>query len=51
MSRGCWLQGQNVTVLQPLTYHEQWEGTDIILADADGNAVQVGQYGQLEKSD
>jgi catechol 2,3-dioxygenase-like lactoylglutathione lyase family enzyme len=43
-----WLQGQNVTLLHPLTYHKSWNGTDIIIADADGNAVQVVQYGRLE---
>lgn len=43
-----WLQSQNVTILHPLTYHEHWQGTDIILADADGNAVQVVQYGKAE---
>ena len=43
-----WLQSQNVTVLHPLTYHDHWQGTDIIIADADGNAVQVVQYGKVE---
>lgn len=43
-----WLQQQNVTLLHPLTYHPAWEGTDIIIADADGNAIQVVQYGKVE---
>jgi predicted enzyme related to lactoylglutathione lyase len=43
-----WLQGQNVTFLRPLTYHADWEGTDIIIADMDGNAIQVVQYGRQE---
>lgn len=40
-----WLLGQNVQILRPLTYHEDWKGTDILLADVDGNVVQVVQYG------
>jgi len=43
-----WLQAQKVTILHPLTYHEEWQGTDIIIADADGNPVQVVQYGKME---
>lgn len=43
-----WLQGQNVTILHPLTYHEDWLGTDIILADVDGNPIQVVQYGRRD---
>jgi catechol 2,3-dioxygenase-like lactoylglutathione lyase family enzyme len=43
-----WLQSQNVTILHPLTYHEHWNGTDILIADADGNAVQVVQYGRVD---
>jgi catechol 2,3-dioxygenase-like lactoylglutathione lyase family enzyme len=38
------LVGQT-TFLRPLTYHEDWKGTDILLADADGNVVQIVQYG------
>ncbi len=41
-----WLQEQNVNILHPLTYHQDWNGTDIIIADADGNAIQVVQYGK-----
>ena len=40
----AWLQQQNVTILHPLTYHKDWHGTDIIIADVDGNAIQVVQY-------
>jgi catechol 2,3-dioxygenase-like lactoylglutathione lyase family enzyme len=43
-----WLQSQNVTILHPLTYHEHWQGTDIIIADADDNAVQIVQYGRAK---
>ena len=43
-----WLKQQNAVILHPLTYHEDWNGTDIILADADGNAVQVVQYGKVD---
>jgi catechol 2,3-dioxygenase-like lactoylglutathione lyase family enzyme len=42
-----WLQELNVTILHPLTYHEDWLGTDIILADLDGNPIQVVQYGRM----
>jgi predicted enzyme related to lactoylglutathione lyase len=41
-----WLQQQNVTIIRPITYHKDWEGTDIIIADVDGNAIQVVQYGK-----
>jgi|GEM_PF-2955685 len=43
-----WLQQHHVTILHPLTYHADWLGTDIIIADADGNAIQVVQYGKQE---
>jgi len=43
-----WLKQQNAVILHPLTYHEDWNGTDIILADGDGNAVQVVQYGKVD---
>ena len=43
-----WLKQQNAVILHPLTYHEDWNGTDIIVADADGNAVQVVQYGKVD---
>ena len=43
-----WLQSHHVTLLHPPTYHAHWQGTDIIIADADGNAVQVVQYGKME---
>jgi len=46
-SANIWLQGQNVNILHPLTYHEDWFGTDIILADVDGNPIQVVQYGRM----
>jgi hypothetical protein len=42
-----WLKEQNVTILHPLTYHKDWLGTDIIIADMDGNPIQVVQYGQM----
>lgn len=44
----AWLQQHTVTILHPLTYHADWLGTDIIIADADGNAIQVVQYGEAE---
>jgi len=44
----AWLQRQGVRILHPLTYHEDWNGTDIIIADADGNAIQIVQYGKID---
>lgn len=41
-----WLQKQNATILHPITNHKDWGGTDIIIADIDGNAIQVVQYGE-----
>jgi predicted enzyme related to lactoylglutathione lyase len=35
----------NVNILEGLKHHPSWNGTDMIIADADGNAVQVVQYG------
>jgi predicted enzyme related to lactoylglutathione lyase len=39
-----WLEGHDVKILQPLTHHEDWGGTDIIIADVDGNAIEIVQY-------
>ena len=39
-----WLSDQNVTVLQPLTHHQDWGGTDIIIADPDDNAIEIVEY-------
>lgn len=41
----AWLTHQNVHMIHPLIYHPDWNGTDILLADPDGNVVQVVQYG------
>jgi predicted enzyme related to lactoylglutathione lyase len=43
----AWLQQQKVTIIRPLTSHEDWDGTDVIITDIDGNAIQVVQYGTL----
>ena len=43
----AWLQQQKVTIIRPLTHHEDWNGTDVIITDVDGNAIQVVQYGKL----
>lgn len=43
----AWLQQQKVTIIRPLTLHEDWNGTDVIITDVDGNAIQVVQYGTL----
>jgi len=42
----AWLQEQHVKILHSITYHNDWFGTDIIIADTDGNAIQVVQYGK-----
>jgi hypothetical protein len=42
-----WPQEQDIVIFHPLTYHEDWLGTDIILADPDGNPIQVVQYGRI----
>ena len=44
-SANAWLTQQNVTMIRPFTYHADWNGTDILLGDPDGNIVQVVQYG------
>jgi catechol 2,3-dioxygenase-like lactoylglutathione lyase family enzyme len=31
--------------LRPLERHEDWGGTDIVITDADGNVIQIVQYG------
>lgn len=31
--------------LREVTQHEDWGGTDMMITDADGNAIQVVQYG------
>ena len=43
----AWLQQQKVNIIRPLTLHEDWNGTDVIITDVDGNAIQVVQYGTL----
>jgi predicted enzyme related to lactoylglutathione lyase len=45
------LQDQDVTIVQPLTYHPDWLGTDILLGDADGNVIQIVQYGRRESAE
>lgn len=39
------LRKSGVTILREVKRHPDWEGTDIIIADVDGNAIQVVQYG------
>lgn len=39
------LQAARATVLRDLRHHADWGGTDMIIADADGNALQIVQYG------
>jgi len=38
------LREQNVTILKELQTHPSWGGTDVHIADCDGNALQVVQY-------
>jgi predicted enzyme related to lactoylglutathione lyase len=33
-----------VAIVRPVTKHEDWRGTDLIIADVDGNSIQVVQY-------
>ena len=42
-----WFEKHGVTFLQRLTQHPDWGGTDIIIADVDGNAIQVVQYDHI----
>jgi len=44
-SANTWLASQDVSILQPLTHHPDWGGTDIIITDPEGNAIQVVAYG------
>jgi predicted enzyme related to lactoylglutathione lyase len=39
------LRKSGVVILRDVTRHPDWEGTDLIIADVDGNAIQVVQYG------
>lgn len=38
------LRDANVTVLQDSVHHADWGGIDVVVADADGIAVQIVQY-------
>ena len=40
------LRKSGVTILCEVTHHPDWNGTDLIIADVDGNAIQVVQYGR-----
>ena len=35
----------NVNILKGVEHHADWGGTDLIVADVDGNALQIVQYG------
>jgi hypothetical protein len=39
------LREANVTVLKGIERHADWGGTDLIIADVDGNSLQIVQYG------
>jgi len=39
------LRKAGVTILREVTPHPLWGGTDLIIADVDGNVIQVVQYG------
>lgn len=38
------LHKNNVTILKPMQTHKSWGGTDIHVADPDGNALQIVRY-------
>lgn len=38
------LREANVTVLKGIERHADWGGTDLIIADVDGNSLQIGNY-------
>ncbi len=40
------LLSHQVKILQETTYHPDWEGTDMLVADRDHNVVQIVQYGK-----
>ncbi|HVG19963.1 MAG TPA: VOC family protein [Blastocatellia bacterium] len=40
----AWLKGHKVTIVRDVTHHPDWGGTDIYVADPEGNRVQVVQY-------
>jgi predicted enzyme related to lactoylglutathione lyase len=44
----AYLQARGVTMLRGIVYHDDWGGTDVHIADPDGNAIQVVQYGHQE---
>lgn len=35
----------NCNILRPVTRHDDWGGTDMLITDVDGHAIQVVQYG------
>jgi len=39
------LREANVTMLKGIEHHADWGGTDLIIADVDGNVLQIVQYG------
>lgn len=41
------LRGAQATLLKDIEHHEEWGGTDIIIADVDGNMLQIVQYRDL----
>jgi predicted enzyme related to lactoylglutathione lyase len=43
----AWLKDHKVTIVRDVAHHPDWGGTDIYIADPEGNRVQVVQYGKL----
>ncbi len=41
------LRDAQATLLKDIEHHDEWGGTDMIIADVDGNALQVVQYSHL----
>ncbi|MEM7355657.1 MAG: VOC family protein [Acidobacteriota bacterium] len=40
----AWVEARSVSVLRAVIRHQDWDGADMVVADADGNAVQLVQY-------
>ena len=46
-SVSAWFGQSDVTILRPLTRHPDWGGVDIVIADVDGNGIQLVQYDRI----
>jgi len=41
----AYLKSKGVTILRDIISNQDWGGTDLHIADSDGNGIQVVQYG------